>query len=270
VRWFSEVNESSVAELLARALRDETFWSIGETPPDDAAQREALAAEALALYEATAPLYAERVRLSWTPFDTALYVLRNVIGDRCAILSYEWDLKVLKHFTNIPTRLTVERYIRRGDVEEWATRHGHPLGPMSHERGDELSLRSLWRARKSKRQVADEFCMVDRQYEALQERRKDWPVWVTRSPLVQKAAVTYIAASRNSLKVLAGKEARGGYAVATATDFIAQGIFVVAHAPRETSEFFPTREFIRRFLEETAGGHSWLTRHAKEVPAWLR
>lgn len=263
------LNESSVAELLAQRLQDERLWSIGETPPDDPSQRDDLAAEALDLYDVTAPLYAERVRLSWAPFDTAIYVLRNVIGDRCAILSYEWDLKVLRHFTNVPTRLTAERYVRGHGLSEWAAALGHPLGPLSDARGDELPLRGIWRARTNKRRAADDFCMVDRQYEALQERRKDWPVWVTRSPLVKKAAAAYIAASRNNLLVFGAKEDRGGYAVATATEMIAQGIFVVANAPRERSDFFPTRDFIRKFLQETSDGYAWLIRHAKEPPAWL-
>lgn len=263
------LNESSLAELLAQKLQDERLWSVGETPPADASKREELAAEALALYEVTAPVYAERVHLSWAPFDTAIYLLRNVIGDRCAILSYDWGLKILRDFTNVPTRLTAERYVRRGGVSEWAANHGHPLGPMSDARGDELPFRDIWRARTNKRRAADDFCMVAGQYEALQQRRADWPVWVTRSPLVKKAAAAYLAASRNNLLIFGAKEDRGGYAVATATELIAQGIFVVANAPRETSEFFPTRDFIRQFLQQNGDGYSWLIRHAKEAPAWL-
>jgi hypothetical protein len=207
--------ESSVAELLARALQDEELWSIGERPPDDPDQRESLAARALSLYDYTAPLYAERVRLSWAPLDTAIYVLRMMIGDRCAILSGEWEQKTLRTFANIPARSTVERWIRQGDVPEWAAQHGYPLQLLSEVGADEHLFRGLWRARISKREMVKLFYSLDEQYERLQELRNTWPVWVKRRPALKKAAAGLIATGHNNLLLFGKAEDRGAYVVAT-------------------------------------------------------
>ena len=183
------------------------------------------------------------------------------------MLSYEWDRKAVRGWAFLPTRGRIERGIAKERLDTWAASYGYPLA-LERPAESDRPLKRRWAARTNRRQIARSFLLVDKSYEGLLRLREDMRVWVASQSKLANSSAGSIAATRNHL-FFAGDLLRDAtaYFVCEAMLLMAQGIFVATHETREVP-IFPTREFLRRYLQRT-GGDEWLERYAATMPEWL-
>lgn len=223
--------------------------------PVDLEERQSLAAEAVRVYEATAPAFAAADSGADDHFAQAIWVIRD-IGDRCAVLSKEWTAKDLRQWVNLPDRAGIEDSIRSTGLDQWAGELGFP--PELRTTGEEPLAQGTfsrhWKLRTTRRRIADEFVAIESTYRKILEiRRAEGPDWFKEHTSAMKTSTAYIAGARNDVLWAATMEDGGALVVAEALLLVGQGVFVATHAPPEVAEIFPTTDDLSEFLRRKAG-----------------